>query len=109
MSLGAMVQDYDGETIFVKDQDALKAQTLIWAAGVSGKAIEGLNEYVVKGGRLKVDHFNRLDGKENIYVIGDIAYMEEDAFPHGHPQVAQVAIQQGNNLANNFKKKNLNS
>ncbi len=107
VSLETMVEGYDGETISIKGHQPIHAKTLIWAAGVSGSTIAGLEEFQARAGRIKVDRYNRLEGPENVYALGDISYMEEEHFPHGHPQVAQVAIQQGNNLANNFKKKNL--
>ena len=52
-----------------------------------------------------VDAFNKLQGTKNIYAIGDTCLQLTDkGFPNGHPQVAQVAIQQGKNLAKNFIK-----
>ena len=63
----------------------------------------GLNPgCVVRGNRLRVNRFNRIDGFTNIYAIGDIAYMETEKYPHGHPQVAQVALQMADNLALNL-------
>jgi NADH dehydrogenase len=46
---------------------------------------------------------------ENLYAIGDVAYMETEKYPHGHPQVASVAIQQGALLALNLKNMQTNS
>lgn len=44
-----------------------------------------------------------VQGFENIFAIGDVAYMEEPAYPKGHPQVAPVAMQQADMLARYFK------
>ena len=55
------------------------------------------------GNRFRVNRLNQIDGFDDIFAIGDICYMEEPDYPQGHPQVAQVAIQQGENLAKNFK------
>jgi NADH dehydrogenase len=53
---------------------------------------------------MATDAFNKVNGTENIYAIGDTCIQVTDSgFPNGHPQVAQVAIQQGLNLAKNFK------
>ncbi|MEO0733639.1 MAG: NAD(P)/FAD-dependent oxidoreductase, partial [Bacteroidota bacterium] len=52
-----------------------------------------------------VDRFHRIKDAKDIYAVGDVAYMEEPDFPQGHPQVAQVAIQMGDNLAKNFVRK----
>jgi len=57
----------------------------------------------VKGNRIKVDRYNKVSGFENIYAIGDIAYMETPKYPHGHPQLANVAINQAKNLAINLR------
>lgn len=89
----------------MSDGDKIRSNKVIWAAGITGNQIPGLpEEAITYGRRLAVDRFNRVQGAENIYALGDIAYMEEEAFPKGHPQVAQVAIQQGQTLANNLKR-----
>jgi NADH dehydrogenase len=94
-----LVEDYDGETVRLKDAEALSTHTLIWAAGVRANSVEGLPEYVYgKNNRLIVDRYNQVKGLEHIYAIGDMAYMETANFPKGHPQVAQTALQQANNL-----------
>jgi NADH dehydrogenase len=55
-----------------------------------------------RGNRIKVDRQNKIYEAENIYVIGDLAYMETPAYPNGHPQVASVAIQQAQVLGDNL-------
>jgi len=77
----------------------------LWAAGVKGNPIAGLNaEIIGKGNRIKVDSYNRVKGYQNIFAIGDVALMEGDAkFPNGHPMVAPPAMQQGRLLADNIK------
>ncbi|WP_303918830.1 NAD(P)/FAD-dependent oxidoreductase [Draconibacterium sediminis] len=99
------VEKYDGNTVELEDQENLETRSLIWAAGVKGQMPTGIKkENVVRGNRIKVDAYNQVDGYENIFAIGDIAYMETKAYPQGHPQVAQVALQQANCLAENLKK-----
>jgi len=103
--LNHRVTDFDGKKVFFKEGDPIPTQKVIWAAGIKGCPIEGLPEAsVTYGNRLAVDRFNRVTGVENIYAVGDVAYMEEPDFPQGHPQVAQVAIQMGANLAKNFSR-----
>ncbi|OAV42589.1 NAD(P)/FAD-dependent oxidoreductase [Lewinella sp. 4G2] len=102
--LNSRVTDFDGKLVHLKDGSTIPAQKMIWAAGIKGNPIPGLPEGAVTyGNRLAVDRFHRVQGTEDIYAIGDVAYMEEEDFPKGHPQVAQVAIQMGTNLAKNFK------
>jgi len=93
--LNTIIKDYDGENIVLADNSMQKCQNLIWSAGVNGKIINGLNNDVyTKGNRIRVDRNNKVKNSTNIYAIGDMAYMETDIYPMGHPQVAQVAIQQ---------------
>ncbi|MBM1107884.1 NAD(P)/FAD-dependent oxidoreductase [Aurantibacter crassamenti] len=98
------VTDYDGHLVSTNTDDTFEAETMIWAAGVQGAMIHGLNanDIVARGNRLKVDEFNRVAGFENIFAIGDIAMMQTESNPFGHPMVAQPAIQQGNSLGANF-------
>lgn len=102
--LNARVKDYDGTTVFLEDGTSIHTDTLVWAAGVTGNRIEGLDPAAIaKANRIKVDRFNRVEGYKNIFAIGDIAWMTEENYPNGHPQVAQVAIQEGKLLAKNLK------
>jgi len=101
----AQVSDYDSDKVSIKDDIQIPARTLVWAAGVSGKQIVGLNpDLYIRGNRLKVNEFNQVESYENIYALGDIAYMTEGKYPNGHPQMAQPAIQQARLLARNLKR-----
>ena len=102
----AQVTGYANNVVQLKNGQTLDSATLIWAAGVTGNPPGGFNtEHTGKGRRLLVDAFNRMKGLEDVYAIGDIALMEEPDLPRGHPQVAQVALQQAKNLAANLKRK----
>jgi NADH dehydrogenase len=102
--LGNLVKDFDGETVWLDNDRKLAAHTLIWAAGIKANFIDGMDcELVARGNRTKVDSFNRAEGTDNIFVIGDAAYMTEKNYPNGHPQVAQVAIQQARTLSRNLQ------
>jgi len=97
-----MVKDYDGKVI-TTDKRPFEATTLIWAAGVKGALIPGIEgENLIEGGRYIVDGFNRMKGFDNIFAIGDVALMKTEDNPHGDPMLAQVAIQQGKLLAKNM-------
>ncbi|MCB0635440.1 MAG: NAD(P)/FAD-dependent oxidoreductase [Lewinella sp.] len=101
--LKTMVTGYDGEWVSLSNGERIRSRKVIWAAGITGNTLPGLpDEAWTHGHRLAVDRHSRLLEQDNIYAIGDIAYMEEEAFPKGHPQVAQVAIQQGKQLARNL-------
>ena len=100
-----IVQDYDGNDVILKNNSKIPAATVIWAAGVKGNVPEGIDKTLVaKGNRIKVDRHCRIQGFNNIYAIGDVAYMETPKYPAGHPQVASVAIQQAELLADYLKR-----
>jgi NADH dehydrogenase len=104
VSLNAKVKEYDGENVTLEDGKQIATKTVVWAAGVTGNKIEGLPADVVgKANRIIVDRYNKVKGSSNIYALGDIALMTEEKYPNGHPQLAQVAIQQAKLLAKNFK------
>lgn len=104
VNLNTHVSDFDGSTIYFKEGNSIKSKNLIWAAGVTAMRFSGVPiECYGRGNRLLVDEFNTVKTTENIFAIGDTCYMDSDAnFPNGHPQVAQVAMQQGSNLAKNL-------
>ncbi len=103
-----IVTDYDGDRVYLSSGNIIPSNNVIWAAGVTGNIIEGLTENSIKNNRYIVDRYNKIVGFDDIYAIGDIAYMETPKYPNGHPQVANVAINQGKNLAKNFLKKSKN-
>lgn len=99
------VDDYDGEVLSLKNGNTIPTKTVIWAAGVVGNSLTGIPESCIsRGNRLIVDRYNKVISTNNIYAIGDIAYMKTPKYPHGHPQLANVAINQGKNLAKNFNR-----
>ena len=98
-----IVKNYDGEILTLNSGEIINAKTVIWAAGVVGNTISGLpKECITFGNRVKVDRLNKVKGCESIYAIGDISFMETPLYPKGHPQVANVAINQAKNLAKNL-------
>lgn len=100
---GISVSDYDGETVVLNNGNSIASNTLIWAAGIKGNVPTGLDEsLIVHGNRIKVNRLNEVIGVPDIYAVGDVAYMETPLYPHGHPQVANVAITQGLQLAKNL-------
>lgn len=103
--LNCAVKSYDGYEVLFNTGEKLISRTLVWAAGVKGNPISGLGDSAIaKGGRLRVDHYNRVKGFENIFAIGDVALMEGDEkYPNGHPMMAPPAMQQGKLLAQNLK------
>lgn len=103
--LGKTMKSYDANGLITfADGDTIETDTLIWTAGITAVGFDfiGQTPKTGPGGRLIVDSHNRLDGFDNIYAIGDIAYHADEVWPHGCPQLAQVAIQQGQLVAENL-------
>lgn len=104
-----MVKGFDGATVHFQqkgeEEQSFGANTLVWAAGVKGRDANGIGDHAIgKGNRLLVDRYNKLYGYDNIFAIGDIAMMSTEDYPNGHPQLAPVAMQQGELLAKNLPK-----
>ncbi len=96
------VTNYDGHEITLSDGRKLYSRKVIWAAGIIGSVLQGLPEIsYTRGNRLVVNEYNEVKGVQDIYAIGDNAYMEEGTYK-GHPQVAQPAIQQAKLLSKNL-------
>lgn len=101
--LGAVLKDYVDKTVTFADGSCEYWETLIWTAGVKGEPMPGLPaETIGHGDRILTDTFCRVKGLDEVYAIGDIALCETPETPHGHPQVAQVAIQMAACLAHNL-------
>jgi NADH dehydrogenase len=111
VKLNMQVKDFAGNKVIFTDGQEIETETLVWAAGVSASTFEGTPaEWYGRGKRLIVDAFNKIAGSSNIYAIGDTCLQtSESLYPNGHPQMAQVAIQQGTNLAKNLILKANNS
>jgi len=102
---GSALDKFDGETVTLRDGRTIISKTVIWAAGIRGNVPQGIdNESIARGNRIKVDRTNKMLGFDNIYVLGDVASMETPKYPKGHPQVANVAINQAKNLAINIER-----
>jgi NADH dehydrogenase len=93
----------NGKTVFFDSGKSIKTGMILWTAGIAGNKMGGLNPgCFTRGGRILVNMNNIIQGYTNVYAIGDIALMRVEKYPNGHPQVAQVAIQQARQLATNF-------
>lgn len=101
---GVRVTGYNGKTVTTKTDLVFDSAAVVWAAGVKGTSVKGLNaiELLVAGNRIYVNEFNQVTNYPNIFAIGDIACMASLENPKGHPMVAQPAIQQGRLLGENL-------
>ena len=99
-----LLQSYDGNVAVLNTGETIPSKNVIWAAGVTGNIIEGLEAKDIFKNRYIVDRYNKLKRFDNIYALGDVAYMTTEKYPNGHPQVANVAINQAVNLGKNIVK-----
>ena len=103
--LNKTMQSYDAEGVITfTDGETLTTDTLIWTAGVTAEPFDFKNfkPSACPGGRLPVDEYNKVEGTDDVYAIGDISYHADEVWQRGCPQLAQVAIQQGDRLAANL-------
>ena len=108
IQFGKMVTDYRDHKVIMKDGTEIPTRTFLWVSGIRANALPGIDEsHMGRGFRFKVDQYNRIPDLDGVFAIGDQCLQSTDeAYPNGHPQVAQVAIQQAKNLAKNLKKIN---
>ncbi|MCH5247329.1 MAG: NAD(P)/FAD-dependent oxidoreductase [Muribaculaceae bacterium] len=110
VKLETLMKSYENNVVTLSDGSVLSAGMVIWTAGITGTPFpiikeNGENLERTRGGRIPVNGYNKVEGLKDVYALGDIAYMTADeAYPNGHPQLAQVAIQSGKNLAQNLNK-----
>ncbi len=99
-----LLKDYDGEKITLQNGNTIDTKMVIWAAGIKGNVPEGIDKNLIaRGNRIKTDRQCKVMGIQNIFALGDVAYMEEPAWSNGHPQVAPVAMQMADMIAKNLR------
>ena len=99
--LGAMVAQVSPVAVIMKGNDNISAKTVVWTAGVHGEPLAGISGIpVTKDGRVAVNKTLQVPNHKEIYVIGDLASINEEK--HILPMVAQVAIQSGITSAQNI-------
>jgi len=102
--LNNKVTDYENDTVTLSNGKTIKTKTLIWVSGIKAVTINGIpQECLGRGGRILCDETMHVKGLTNVFAAGDIALTSEERYPDGHPQMAQVAIQQAKLIAKNLK------
>jgi len=99
------VIDYNGQIVTLSSGEQIKTKNVIWAAGVSGNISKGIpSEIITRGNRIIVNRHNQVEALNNVYALGDIAFMKTPKYENAHPQLASVALAQADVLAKNFKR-----
>ncbi len=112
LRFGAFMAGYEGNTVRLSDGSELPASMVIWTAGVKAEGFSFVSaglpldrEVTAHAGRFPVDRFCRVEGLDGVFALGDISLVNGDPdYPKGHPQLAQVAIQQGRLVAANLNR-----
>lgn len=101
VKLGRRMDKYEDNVVTLDDGTQIYSEAVIWTAGITGISFECREGELPKapGNRIAVDEYNRVQGHDDVYALGDIAFMPTEKFPRGLPQLAQVAIQQSRLLA----------
>jgi len=104
--LNTLVNDYQNSEVTLSSGEIITAETLLWTSGVKARKVDGIAAACIgRGDRILVNDINQVDGYSNLFCIGDQALALHDTrYPQGHPQLAQVAIQQGKQLAENLQR-----
>jgi len=101
--LNTKVVDYENDIVTLSNGQTILTKTLIWVSGVKATTIEGIPaECLGRGGRILCDEQMHVQGLQDVFAAGDIALTSEADYPDGHPQLAQVAIQQAALIARNL-------
>lgn len=104
--LNTLVNDYQNSEVTLSSGEIITAETLLWTSGVKARKVHGIAAACIgRGDRILVNDINQVEGYSNLFCIGDQSLALHDMrYPQGHPQLAQVAIQQGKQLAENLQR-----
>ncbi len=101
--LNTAVASLDAESVTLTDGRVIPTHTVVWAAGIKGNPLaEMLGVPLERGARVAVTPQMQVIGLENVFAVGDIAYLIDPSTQHPYPQVIQVANQQGTLAARNI-------
>ncbi|EFV70767.1 YumB protein [Bacillus sp. BT1B_CT2] len=103
--IGTAVKECTPDGIIVGKDDQteeIKAGTVVWAAGVRGNPIIEESGFENMRGRVKVKPDLRVEGHDDIFVIGDCSLIINEETERPYPPTAQISMQQGETCANNL-------
>ncbi|MGX4600996.1 FAD-dependent oxidoreductase [Faecalimicrobium sp. JNUCC 81] len=90
------------ESIKLKDGTVIPTETLIWTCGVqANQDLSDMDVEKARAGRYSANKYMQSQGRENIYVVGDVAYIEEEPGKE-NPQIVEAAEQTAVTAAKNI-------
>lgn len=96
------IKECTPEGVVLANGEEIKSNTVVWTGGVRGNSIIEQAGFETMRGRVKVDEFLHAPGHDNVFIVGDGALIINEEINRPYPPTAQIAIQQGNNLAENI-------
>lgn len=103
--IGTAIKECVEDGIIVAKDDIMeeiKADTVVWAAGVRGNSIVEEAGFENMRGRVKVDSYLRAPNHEDVFIIGDCSLVINEEINRPYPPTAQIAMQQGITAAKNI-------
>jgi NADH dehydrogenase len=95
----------DEGTVTLSDGAELETETLVWTAGVRPHpVVEDLGLPLDERGRIQVDSSLRVDGRTNVWALGDCAAVPNEKTPgQSDPPTCQHALRQSRRLVKNLR------
>lgn len=88
-----VIYEKDGQT------ESLAAATIIWTTGVSGSPVVSASELKERRGRVVVTKHLTDPDDDELYLLGDVAAVMDEATKRPYPTTAQIATQMANYAA----------
>jgi NADH dehydrogenase len=102
VQMGVPVDTVENGQIKLKDGSTIEANTIVWAAGVrSAEVADSLGIKLARQSRVPIEPTLQLENHSEVFVIGDMAYLEGFKEKQAYPMVAPVAIQMGKLVGQN--------
>ena len=98
------LESYDGEEAVLSNGVRIPSHTLVWTAGVKASPLVGAFGLPLdERGRVRVDSFLRVEGRERVWALGDCAAVPNERTPgRFDPPTCQHALRQARRLAKNI-------
>ena len=103
--LNTRVSGASFSSVVLNNGFTISSHTLIWAGGVKpDPLVAKINdcEHDLKSGKVLSDNYLKLKGWNNVFAIGDCAYITDPNTDRPCPPTAQHAIRQASVVANNI-------
>ena len=102
--LGAKINECTEDGFIIgEDNEEIKAGTIVWTGGVTGSSVLGKSGFELTRGKVTVDGDLRAPGFENVFILGDCAWVMDEEAGRPYPPTAQAAMQHAETCANNLK------